>query len=133
MKKLLFLSLAMLLSDVAWAATDHYILRDGDHVHHLKITTVGKNVTVSADVDFEPTVADKSIHACSAEVTGDAKTVNQNELVMKKQIEGEARYCTLNIQLSPDGAKIEQSEDCSYFAAGNCHFGSDGKELVKVK
>lgn len=133
MKKMLFLVSAMLISGLASAATDHYVLRDGNHVQHLKINKVGNEVTVTADVDFEPNASEEGKHACSAEVSGEAKVINENELTMKRQIEGEARYCTLKIQLTPNGAKIEQSEDCNYFAAGICRFASDGKELVKVK
>lgn len=132
MKKHLFLAIAMLVSGSSFAATDHYILRDGGHVHHLKITTVGDDITVSADVDFEPNASEKG-HACSADVSGEAKKVAENELVMKKHISGEARICSLKVHLTPNGAKIEQSEECGYFAAGICHFTSDGKELLKIK
>ena len=47
MKKSLFLVAAMLVSSNALAATDHYILRDGAHVQHLKISTVKGEVTVA--------------------------------------------------------------------------------------
>ncbi len=132
MKKALFLA-AMLVSGAALAGTDHYVLRDGNHVQHMKISTVGKDTTVSVDVDFEPNSSEPGKNACSNDIAGHAKFVNDNELTVKKQIDGEARYCTLKIQLSANGAKIEQSEDCSYFAAGICHFATDGKELVKIK
>lgn len=133
MKKTLFLAAAMLISGAASAATDHYVLRDGAHVQHLKITKVGDDTTVTADVDFEPSAGEEGKRACSADISGEAKAINDKELVLKKQIEGEKRFCTLTIKLSGDGAKIEQSEDCNYFAAGICHFGSEGKELIKVK
>jgi hypothetical protein len=133
MKKSLFLGLALLASGNAFAVTDHYLLRDGNHVHHLKITQIGDEITVSTDVNFEPNPTEVGRAPCSAEVSGEAKRVAENELVLRKQIEGEARYCTLKIHLSPAGAKIEQSEDCQYYAAGLCHFESDGKELVKIK
>jgi hypothetical protein len=133
MKKSLFLAFAMLVSGSAFAATDHYLLRDNNHVYHMKITTVGDETTVSADVNFEPNTAEEGRAPCSAEVSGEAKKVGENELVMKKQIEGEAHYCSLKIQLTPNGAKVEQSKECGYFAAGLCHFDSDGKELVKIK
>jgi len=133
MKKKLFLALAMLVSSSAFAATDHYILRDGNHVQHLKVTTFGKDITVSADVDFEPNASESGRHSCSAQVSGEAKQVSENELVMKKHIEGEARICSLKVHLTPNGAKLEQSEECSYFAAGICHFSSDGKELIKIQ
>lgn len=133
MKKTLFLAVAMLVSGSAFALTDHYVLRDGNHVQHLKITTVGNDTTASSDVDFEPTTGEEGKHACSADISGEAKFTGENELVMKKQIPSERKFCTLNIKLSPNGAKIEQSEECGYFAAGLCHFGSEGKELVKVK
>ena len=133
MKKILFLAIAMLVSSSTIAATDHYILRDGNHVQHLKITTLGDDITVSADVDFEPNAAETGRHACSALVSGDAKLVAANELVMKKHIEGERRICTVKIHLKPEGAILEQSEECGYYAAGICHFTSDGKELLKIK
>ncbi|QPK63390.1 hypothetical protein IVG45_21750 [Methylomonas sp. LL1] len=133
MKRALFMAVAMLISGAALAATDHYVLRDGNHVRHLKVTKVANDITVSADVDFEPTADDKGKHACSADVSGEAKAVSENELVVKKQIPGEARYCSLKVQLTPEGAKIEQSEECNYFAAGACHFNSDGKVLTKIK
>ncbi|WP_347988809.1 hypothetical protein [Methylomonas sp. AM2-LC] len=133
MKKNLFLAIALLVSGTAFAGTDHYILRDGNHVQHLKITKVANNITVTADVDFEPNAAETGRHACSAQVSGEAKSVSANELVMKKHIEGEARVCTIKATLSETGAKLEQSTDCNYFASGICHFTSDGKELLKVQ
>lgn len=132
MKKNLFLAVAMLMSGSVFAATDHYLLRDGNHVHHMKITKLGDDINVSTDVDFEPNANEKG-HACSAEVSGEAKMVAENELVMKKRIEHETNFCTLNIHLTPNGAKVEQSENCHYYAAGLCHFTSDGKELLKIK
>ena len=133
MKKALFVAFAMLVSSSSVAATDHYLLRDGNHVHHLKITTLGKDITVSTDIDFEPNASEAGQHACSGRVSGEAKQVSATELVLKKHIEGEARICTIKIQLSADGAKIDQSEECGYFAPGICHFTSDGKELLKIK
>lgn len=133
MKKSVFLAVAMLLSGTAFASTDHYVLRDGNHVHHLKITRTGDDITVATDVDFEANAGEQTNKACSAEISGEAKSTGANELTMRTQIEGEARYCTLKIQLSPNGAKIEQTEACGYFAAGICHFDTDGKELIKVQ
>lgn len=133
MKKTLFLAVSLLISGTAMAATDHYILRDGNHVQHMKITKIGDETNVSVDVDFEPVAGEEGKHACSADVAGEAKVINENELLVKKQIPSEKRFCSLKIQLTPNGAKLEQSEDCTYFAAGICHFTSDGKELVKIK
>ena len=133
MKKILFLAIAMLVSGSTFAATDHFILRDGSHVQHLKITTVGDDITVSTDVDFEPNAAETGRHACSAQVSGEAKKVAENELVMKRHIEGEKRICSVKVHLTTDGAKLEQSEECGYYAAGICHFSSEGKELLKIK
>jgi len=132
MKKILFLA-SMLLSGSAFALTDHYVLSDGKHVQHLKINTIGKQTTVYADVDFEPADSGETQHACTADISGEAKYVSENELVLKKQIPSERHFCTLTIKLSPTGAKIEQSEECNYFAAGLCHFNTEGKELPKVK
>ncbi len=133
MKKSLLLSVAMLVSGGACASTDHYILRDGNHVHHLKITQIGEDITVGADVNFEPNASEADGKPCSAEISDEGKSTGANEVTVRKQIEGEARYCTLKISLTPNGAKVEQSDECGYFAAGICHFDSDGKELVKVK
>lgn len=133
MKKTLIMAAAMLISGSASALTDHFVLRDGSHVHHLKISGVGEQITVSADVDFEPAAEGEGKRACSAAVSGDAKFVSENELVMKTQVPGEAHYCSLTVKLTPNGAIVEQSADCNYFAAGICHFASDGKELIKVK
>lgn len=133
MKKILFLAVVMLMSGAASAATDHYVLRDGNHVQHLKITNLGGEFTVSADVDFEPSAEEQGKKACSAQVSGEAKLVSETELQMKAQVSGEKRFCTLKVLLSPNGVKVEQSEDCISFAAGICHFSSEGKELIKVK
>lgn len=133
MKKILFLAVTMLASGSAIAATDHYLLRDGNHVQHLKITTLGKDIKATVDVDFEPNVDETGKHACSATVAEEAKSVGENELVLKKHIEGEARSCSVKIHLTPNGAKLEQSEECNYFAAGICSFSSNGKELLKIK
>ncbi|MGR8930673.1 MAG: hypothetical protein ACU836_08525 [Gammaproteobacteria bacterium] len=133
MKKYLHIGFAMLISGSAFAVTDHFVLRDGSHVYHLKISTVAGGLTVAADVDFEPTAEEKGEHACSASVAGDAKMVSDTELVMKKQVSGETRYCSLDVKLTPAGATVEQSEGCVYFAAGICHFDTQGKELIKIK
>jgi hypothetical protein len=133
MKKSLFLTAALLVSGGAFAATDHYLLRDGNHVQHLKITTINDETTVSADVNFEANANEAGSKACSGEVSGEAKTVAANELVLKKHSESEATFCELKIHLSPEGAKIEQSKDCDNFAPGICRFSSEGKELVKIK
>jgi len=133
MKKTLFMAVVMLVSGAAFAGTDHYVLRDGNHVQHMKITNVGGEITVSSDVDFEPSAEEQGKNACSAEVSGEAKMVSETELLMKAQVSGEKRYCSLKVQLTPNGVKVEQSEDCISFAAGICHFSSEGKELLKVK
>ncbi|MDP2902216.1 MAG: hypothetical protein Q8N96_03790 [Methylovulum sp.] len=133
MKKKLFLATAMLVSGSAFAATDHYVLRDGNHVQHLKITKINDGATVSADVNFEPNSTEKDARPCSADIAGEAKSVAENEWVMKKHSESEATYCELKIHLGSNGAKVEQSKDCDNFATGICHFSTDGKELVKIK
>ena len=133
MKKNLFVAVLMLVSGSALAVTDHYVLRDGNHVQHLKITKSNDEITVSADVDFEPNANEAGGKSCSGEVSGEAKSVDPNELVMKKHSEGEATYCELKVHLTPNGAKVEQSKDCDNFATGICHFSTDGKELVKIK
>jgi hypothetical protein len=132
MKKSLFLIISLLNSGNVFAATDHYVLRDGNHVRHLKVTQINDEFTVSADVDFEPT-ANETGSACSVDISGKAKSVGKDELVMKKHSESEASFCELKIQLSPSGAKIEQSPDCGNFTVDQCNFSSNGKELVKVK
>ena len=133
MKKSLFLTAAMLVSGTVFAATDHYVLRDGNHVQHLKITKINDEITVSADVNFEPNTSEAGSKPCSGEVSGEAKAVSENELLMKKHSEGEATFCELKVHLSPNGAKVEQSKDCDNFAPGICHFSTDAKELVKIK
>jgi hypothetical protein len=130
MKKTLFLTIALLFSGNVCAATDHYVLRDGDYVRHLKVTKISDDFTVDADVDFES--AADSAH-CSEAISGKAKSTGENELVLKKHSESEASFCELKIKLSPNGAKIEESKDCDTFTVRKCHFSSDGKELVKVK
>ena len=133
MKKSLFLTAAILVSSSALAATDHYVLRDGNHVQHLKITTIKDDITVSADVDFDPNANEAGSKPCTGEISGEAKSVAANELVMKKRAESEATFCELKIHLTPNGAKVEQSKDCDNFTPGICHFSTDGKELVKIK
>ena len=133
MNKSLFFAGLLAFSAQTLAATDHFILRDGNHVQHLKISRVNDDINVSADVDFEPNASETGKHACSAEVSGEAKQTSATELVMKKRIEGEARSCSIKIQLTNNGAILEQSDDCHYYAAGICHFSSDGKELLKIK
>jgi hypothetical protein len=133
MKKTLFLTVAMLVSGSAFAATEHYILRDGNHVQHLKVTETTKEINVSADVDFEPNADEKGKHACSASLSGEAKRMDKDKLIVKKHSEVDASFCELKIHISDTGAKIEQSKDCDNFATGICHFSTDGKELVKIK
>jgi hypothetical protein len=121
----------MLISGNVSAATDHYVLRDGDTVRHLKVTKIpNDDYVVSANVDFE-SAADKS--HCSETISGKAKSTGENELVMKKHSESEASFCELKIKLSPNGAKIEESKDCDTFTVKQCHFSSGDKELTKAK
>lgn len=133
MKKTLFLTIAMLISGGAFAGTEHYVLRDGNHVQHLKVTDKNGEVTISTDVDFEANANEKDRPACSASLTDEAKRVDKDNLLVKKHSEVDASFCELKINLTDTGAKIEQSKDCENFATGLCHFSSDGKELVKVK
>ena len=130
MKKSLFLTIALLISGNVSAATDHYVLRDGDYVRHLKITKISDEFTVDADVDFES--AADSAH-CSEAISGKAKSTGENELVMKKHAESAASFCELKIKLSPSGAKVEESKDCGTFTVRKCHFSSGDKELIKIK
>ena len=127
------MSALLLISTSTMATTEHYVLRNENHVHHLRITKINNEVTVSADVNFEPNASETSAKACSGEISGEAKSVSATELVFKKHSEVEAGFCELKIQLGPNGAKIEQSKNCDNFAPGICHFASDGKELLKVK
>lgn len=132
--KRFILAFATLISAMgAEASTEHYIRRDENHVQHLKITQVGDEMFVTADVDFDANSNEAGKKHCSAEISGEAKKTGDNEITFRKHIEGEARHCTLKIQLSPDGAKVEQSQECGYYVAGICHFDSDGKELSRVR
>ncbi len=129
MKKKLFLTIALLVSGNIYAATDHYVLRDGDYVRHLKVTQINGEFTVDADVDYDKA---GSGH-CSEAISGKAKSTGENQLVMKKHAEIKASFCELKILLSPNGAKVEESKDCDSFTVGQCHFSSGDKELVRVK
>ena len=82
MKKTLF-CFALLISGSVLAATDHYVLREGKHVHHLKITQLGDEITVSSDVDFEPNADEKGSKACSADISDEAKKTGENTLRLK--------------------------------------------------
>lgn len=132
MKKSLFIPLALLISGNALAATDHYVLRDGDFVRHLKVTKTSDDYTVSANVDYDASKDGNSTH-CSESISGKAKSTGENQLVLKKHSESEASFCELKIQLSPTGAKIEESKDCDNFTVSQCHFATEGKELIKIK
>ena len=133
MKKNLFLIIGMLISGNVFATTDHYVLRDGNYVRHLKVTQINDDYNVSADVDFEPAADEAGSKRCTANISGEAKSTGKNELVVKKHSESKAGFCELKIQLSPNGAKIEESKDCDTFTVGKCHFSSDGKELIRIK
>ena len=133
MKKTLIFAVALMFSGGAFAGADHYIRKDGGHVQHLKISKQKGEVNVLVDVDFEPTGGETD-QPCSIELSGEAKVINENELTLKKQAQGEAHYCQLKITLNGDEARIEESQDCArYFAGGFCRFGSEGKSLLKVK
>lgn len=135
MKQAMILSVAMLASANAFAATDHYLRRDRGHVQHLKITTIGDEITAAIDVDFEPTPeeAARGIKACSVDLEGDVKKMSEKHLVLRKQVHAEARYCSVDITLTSDGALTKQSEECRYFLADFCKFDSEGKPLLKIK
>lgn len=132
MKKMLF-CFVLLISGSLLASTDHYILREGNHVHHLKITKIDGKVKVMADVDFEPNPDEQGKIPCSSEISGEAEVVDENKFSLKKHAGGEASYCTLDIELTANGAKIDQPKDCHNFVTGICHFGTEGQEMVKIK
>ena len=132
MKKCLFLAAIWFFSGSAFAVTDHYFLRDGNHVQHLKITQRKNDIRVSVDVDFEANEDETGKRSCSAEISGKAEFIKDNELFMKVHSQGQANYCKLNIKLSGNTATIKQSEHCDNFVRGICHFSTNGKKLVKV-
>jgi hypothetical protein len=133
MKKAIVLALGMLFSVGALASAEHYVRRDGDHVQHLKITKQRGDTNVLIDVDFDPSAVEKD-QPCSIEIAGEAKVISENELILKRQAQGEAHYCELKIHLSGDEARIDESQDCArYFSGGLCRFGSEGKPLIRVK
>ena len=70
MKKCLFLAAIWFFSGSAFAVTDHYFLRDGNHVQHLKITQRKNDIRVSVDVDFEANEDETGKRSCSAEISG---------------------------------------------------------------
>ncbi|MEY2701203.1 MAG: hypothetical protein RIQ52_1958, partial [Pseudomonadota bacterium] len=103
------------------------------HVQHLRIHNQGKEVHVSMDVDFEPNGAEEeNFKSCSHEIAGEAHRVADNELVVKRQADGEAHYCQLHIQLNGDAAVVEQSKDCVYFLGSFCRFDTQGQSLKRV-
>lgn len=132
-QSLLLAIIGLLLSTVAMAETDHYFLRDGNHVRHLKISKVDGNITVTADVDFEPNAGEEGSYPCAAEISGEAKSEADNVIILKKHAETAASYCELTIQLTGTGAQVSQSKGCGNFVGGICRFATDGKELVKIK
>lgn len=133
MNKILILAAALFVSNSAFAGADHYLLRDGNHVQHLKIAKFGDELLITADVDFEPNANEQTAHPCSAEIKGPGKLLAENELLLKKHSESEASYCELKIHVSPNGASVEQSKDCDNFAPGICRFATEGKEMMLVK
>ncbi len=134
MKKTMILALGLLFSASAYAGAEHYIRKDGNHVQHLKITKQKGKVDVLVDVDFEPSATEVNDKPCSAEISGDAKVVSENELHLKKHAAGEAHYCELTIFLNGDEARIEETQDCvRYFSGDFCRFGSEGKVLTRIK
>lgn len=133
MKKTMLLALGLMFSANVFAGADHYIRKDGGHVQHLKITKQSGKVEVLVDVDFEPTGTETD-KPCSTEISGKAETISENELHLKKQAQGEAHYCELNIILNGDEAKIMATPDCTrYFTGDFCRFDSEGKVLNKIK
>jgi hypothetical protein len=70
---------------------------------------------------------------CTESITGKAKSTGIDELVLKKHSESEAAFCELKINLTLNGAKISESKGCENFTVSQCHFGTEGKELVKIK
>ena len=133
MKKTLILALGLLFSGSVLAGAEHYVRTDGKHVQHLKVTKQRGEVHVLVDVDFDP-AGSETDKPCSAEISGEAKVISDTELLLKRQAQGEAHYCELKISLTPDNAKIEESQDCArYFSGGFCRFDSEGKVLTKIK
>ncbi|MDD2770096.1 MAG: hypothetical protein PHT19_15325 [Methylococcus sp.] len=134
MKRISAVILGLLFSANVFAVAQHYVRQDGGHVQHMKINKVGDDINVEVDVDFEPAGGvDEGKRPCSHEVAGNAEKIAENELVLKKQVESEARYCELKIHLKGDAAVLEQSKDCEYFLGTYCKFASEGKPLALVK
>ncbi|MGR9087192.1 MAG: hypothetical protein ACU841_08970 [Gammaproteobacteria bacterium] len=133
MKKLFLFAASLFFYDTAMAVTDHYLLREGNHVQHLKITRINDKIMASADVNFEANPDEPNAIPCSGEVSGDARMEGDNLLVFKQHSVSEANYCELRVELSENGAAIKQSKHCDNFVTGICRFSSNGKELVKIQ
>lgn len=134
MKKTMIMALGLLFSTSVFASAEHYIRKDGGHVQHLKITKQNDEVDILVDVDFEPSAQEAGERPCSAQISGPAKVISEKELTFKKQAEGETHYCELQIHLTDDEARIEESEDCArYFTGGFCRFASEGRALTRIK
>jgi hypothetical protein len=134
MKRVSAAVVSLLFSANVFAVAQHYVRQDGGHVQHLKVNKVGNEIRVGVDVDFEPVGSvDEGKRPCSHELDGNAEQVAENELVLRKQVESEARYCELKIHLKGEAAVIEQSKDCDYFLGTYCKFASEGKPLILVK
>lgn len=133
MKKSIFLAALCFISGSAFAVTEHYYLRDGNHVQHLKITQRKNDIRVSVDVDFEANEDEGGKRSCSAEISGKADYIKDNVLFMKVHSQGQANYCKLTITLTGNVATIAQSEHCDNFVRGICHFSTGGRKLVKIK
>lgn len=134
MKKLLFVILGLLATTSAFGVAEHYVRSEGGHVQHLKINRLGNETYVSMDVDFEPVSGvDEGKRPCSHRIDGVAQVVGENDLLLRRQAEGEAHYCELTIHLGGDEATVKQSKDCGYFLGDYCKFESEGGALKKVK
>lgn len=123
----------MLFSSSVLAVTDHYLLREGNHVQHLKITILNDKITASSDVNFEPDAVETKAVPCSGEVSGEGKRIGENEISFKQHSGSEANSCVLKVKLTANGAVIEQSKHCDNFVTGICRFSSNGKELKKIQ
>ena len=135
MKKSIFFAAIWLFSSTAFAVTNHYYMRDGNHVQHMKITQLknNKEIHVSIDVDFEANEDEEGRRTCAAEISGKAEYIKDDELFMKIHSKGQANYCKLNIKLRDDSATIKQSEHCDNFVRGICHFSTGAKSLKKIE
>jgi len=124
----------MLVSGSALAATDHYVLRDGNHVQHLKDYKNQWWDFSKRRRQFLNRMPTKlAANPVPAKFQVKPRVWLQTNWLWKSVLKAKRLFVSWRFILAQLVPRLKQSKDCDNFGSGYLPLLYNGKELIKVK